>query len=253
MSSSVEHAQTAPSSSEPAPSLDLNSAIRQVLAASDEPMTVSKIKAALPPALRQMAQEDLNQALRQEAAANRLFEYPKYRSQQDRFWDRPMPVHIVQLLRSALEERPLTWTELRRKLPGYAQEKAEEVLELQIQEKLIHRHPRQPGKRAGEPLGIRPADPKDYLREELSDLFNRMEKLGFMIPQIRAAALEVLHDEEWAPTPPEAKRRKEVDAETSGQTTSESRASNTAPAEVAAPSQHVAASREETGVPHSFS
>jgi hypothetical protein len=212
MSSSVEHAETAfspPHESAPLP--DLTSAVRQVLAASEDPLTVSKIKAALPSALRQISLEDLNQLLRQEAAANRLQEYPKYRSQQERYWDRPMQVHIVQLLRSALEEKPLTWTELRRKLPAYAQEKAQEVLETQIQGKHLHRHPRQPGKRAGEPIGLRPADPRDYLQQELSDLFNRMEKLGFQNNQTRAAALEILHDEEWAPTPPEVKQNQSAD------------------------------------------
>jgi hypothetical protein len=210
MTPTVEHAPaTSPSPSESALPVDLPSAIRHALAASDEPMTVSKIKAALPSALRQTPLEELNEVLRKEAAANRLHEYPKYRSQQERYWDRPMPVHLVHLLRVALEEKPMPWSELRRKLPAYAQEPALEVLEIEVREERMHRHPRQPGKRAGEPFGIRPADPKDYLRQELSDVFNDLEKLGFKNADIRAAALDILHDEEWAPTPPETKAAKE--------------------------------------------
>ena len=198
MTSSVEHAPMASAaSSESATPVDLHSAIRHALAASDEPLTVSKIRAALPTALRQTPLEELNGILRQETAANRLHEYPKYRSQQERDWDRPMPVHVVYLLRVALEERPLPWSELRRKLPAYAQEQALAVVEREIHEKRMHRHPRQPGKRAGEPFGIRPADPKDYLRHELSGVFNNLEKLGFRDAAIRAAALELLHDDEW--------------------------------------------------------
>jgi hypothetical protein len=204
MTPSVEHAQTTPTTTS-----DLGTAVREVLAASPEPMTVSKIRAALPPALRQVNTEELNNLLRHEAAANVLFGYPKYRSQQDRYWDRPMPVHIVELLRLNLEERPLPWTELRRKLPAYSQDQAQTVLEEQISQKRFFRHPRHPGKRAGEPIGIRAADPKDYLPAELSGVFNRLEKLGFMHSQIRAAALDILHDEEWAPTPPETTSKKE--------------------------------------------
>ncbi|MFL5241472.1 MAG: hypothetical protein ACJ8FY_05135 [Gemmataceae bacterium] len=203
MTPSVEHAQTTPTTT------DLGAAVREVLAASPEPMTVSKIRAALPPALRQVNVEELNNLLRREAAANVLYEYPKYRSQQERYWDRPMPVHIVELLRMNLEERPLPWTELRRKLPAYAQDQAQTVLEEQISQKKFFRHPRHPGKRAGEPIGIRAADPRDYLSAELSGVFNRLEKLGFMHSQVRAAALDILHDEEWAPAPPDSTPKKE--------------------------------------------
>jgi hypothetical protein len=162
-----------------------------------------------------------------------------------------MQVHIVQLLRSALEEKPLTWTELRRKLPAYAQEKAQEVLETQIQGKHLHRHPRQPGKRAGEPIGLRPADPRDYLQQELSDLFNRMEKLGFLNNQTRAAALEILHDEEWAPTPPEAKQNQRADQTGRGQTPSENIASSSTPAEDPSSSHQQTPTPGETAAMHS--
>src|SRR5260370_11298088 len=171
MTSSVEHAQTTPSTTS-----DLGTAVREVLAASPEPMTVSKIRAALPSALRQVSVQELSDVLSGEASANAIHEYPKYRSQQERYWDRPMPVHIVQLLQSNLEEKPLTWTELRRKMPAYAQDKAQTVLEEQIGLKVFFRHPRHPGSRSGEPIGIREADAKDYLRAELSGACNPLHK-----------------------------------------------------------------------------
>jgi hypothetical protein len=123
-----------------------------------------------------------------------------------------MPVHVAYLLREALTEGPLGASELRRKLPAYAQPHLEVVLEEQIRQGQIHRHPR--AGRTGERFGQRPADPKDYLRSELEEVFNRLEKLGFSRGQIRAGALELLHDEEWesppkpapaaAPSPPQA-------------------------------------------------
>jgi len=227
MTSSVEHAESATSTT-----MDLPSAIRHALASSPEPMTVSKIRTALPTSLRQTGVEELSRILHEETAANRLYEYPKYRSQQERFWDRPMGEHIAQLLRDALEDKPLPWSELRRKLPVYAQDQAQAVLEEQVRQGRLHRHPRHPGSRAGEPYGIRAADAKDYLRFELSGVFNRLERLGFSQAQTRAGALDILHDEEWAPAPPETPSRKEPAQAAS--TSSESLAAHQ-PGEAAAP------------------
>src|SRR5262249_34675571 len=62
--------------------------------------------------------------------------------------------------------------------------------------------------RAGELFGLEAPDPRAPLKQELTKLFERLQKqLGFSRPQLRAAALEVLHDEEWAthvPSPPPA-------------------------------------------------
>src|SRR5260370_23352534 len=49
-------------------------------------------------------------------------------------------------------------------------------------------------------LGLQPPDAKDYLRSELAEVFRDLEQLGFSQAQLRAAALELLHDEEWSPT-----------------------------------------------------
>ncbi len=185
-----------PPAEAPAAAPDLTTAAQRVLAASDEPMTVSKIRARLPGALRNVDLKELSEALERQVAANVLYKYPKYRSQQDRYWDRGMNTHVAQLMRSALEEGPLPWSELRRKLPAYAHGPAQEVLNEQVGQGLLHRHPRA-GSRGAERFGVRPPDPKDYLRQELPDLFSRLASLGFTRPQIRAAALELLHEEEW--------------------------------------------------------
>jgi hypothetical protein len=181
--------------------LDLTTAIQRVLAASDEPMTVSKIRAKLPGSLRGTDTKDLTDLLERQVSANVLFKYPKYRSPQDRYWDRGMNAHVGHLVRSSLESGPLSWSELRRKLPAYAQGPAQQVLDEQIAQGLLHRHPRA-GSRGGERFSHRPPDPRDYLRQELPDLFTRLTALGFTRPQIRAAALELLHEEEWDVEPP---------------------------------------------------
>ncbi len=106
---------------EPRPAaVDLVAAVLRVLEASSEPLTVSKIRAKLPAPFRSSSPEELLDCLKRQVAANALHQFPKYRSQHDRFWDRSMAVHIAALLRSTLEEEPLNLAELRRKLPAYA-------------------------------------------------------------------------------------------------------------------------------------
>src|SRR5262249_37917087 len=117
---------------EQAADTDVVAAVRRVLEASEEPQTLSKIRAALPTRFRDMSLDDLAEVLRRQVAANVLVQYPKYRSQQDRFWDRPMRVHIASLLKGTLQEEPLAWSELRRKLPAYAQSQPEAALQAHV-------------------------------------------------------------------------------------------------------------------------
>jgi hypothetical protein len=180
--------------------VDLPTAALRVLSASPEPLTPSKVRAALPAPHRQVGLEELTEQLRRQAAANVLYQYPKYRSAHDRFWDRPMPVHVAALIHETLAEGPLPLSELRRKLPAYAQTHAETVLNDQLAQGKVHRHPRLPGSRGGDLFGVSPPDAKDYLRRELPGTFRRLLGLGFTSSQLRAAALELLHDEEWAST-----------------------------------------------------
>jgi hypothetical protein len=198
-----QSAPTPPAQSSSGPAPDLATAVQRVLANSDEPLTVSKLRAKLPGGLRNTDPKDLTDVLERQVAAGALYKYPKYRSQQDRYWDRGMDAHVAHLMVVALEGGPLPWSELRRKLPAYAHERAQEVREQQVREGLLHRHPRA-GTRGAERYGVRPPDPRDYLRQELPDLFTRLASLGFTRPQIRAAALELLHEEEWDVEPPPA-------------------------------------------------
>jgi len=181
--------------------VDLPTALKNALQLSSEPLTVSKIRNELPPQLRRLTLDEVTDALQKLVTAGTTYQYPKYRSQQDRFWDRPMEVHIAALLRETLEESPLSLSELKRKLPTYAQAQAETILTEQVGKGALHKHPKL-GSRGGERFGARPANPKDYLRPELAELFNRLSPLGFSQSQLREAALELLHDEEWSMTPP---------------------------------------------------
>jgi hypothetical protein len=177
---------------------DLATAVQRVLAASPEPLTLPRIRDQLPAPFRSASIEELADFLRRQAAVNVFYQFPRYRSRHDRFWDRPIAVHVAILLRAALEESPLPWSDLRRKLPGYAVAQAETVLNEQVAQGLLYRHPRT-GSRGGDRFGVRPPDPKDYLRPALAQVFRDLEQLGFTESQLREGALELLHDEEWSP------------------------------------------------------
>jgi len=182
---------------------DLASAIQEVMRASAEPLTISKVRAALP-ARHRTSPEELAEFLRRQAAANVLIQYPRYRSQQDRFWDRPMDVHVAALIEVALAEGPLPSSALRRKLPAYAHGHAENVLDESVRKGRVHRHPRTG--RNKERYGLQAARPHDYLLDELQEVFDRLGLLGFEQSEIRAAAIELLHEKEWESRPARAKR-----------------------------------------------
>jgi len=184
---------------------DLGTAVHRVLEASAEPITLAKVRSRLPAPFRDASLEELADYLNRQVAANVVFQYPKYRSQHDRYWDRPMPVHVAGLLRLTLQDAPMAWSELRRKLPAYALPHAEGVLADQVAQGMLHRHPGI-GKRAKERFAASPADAKAYLRPELAALFERLERLGFNQSQLRFAAIELLHDEEWGPAAPKAQQ-----------------------------------------------
>lgn len=175
---------------------DLVAAIRRVFQASTQPLTLSKIRAHLPTAFRHSSLDDLATLLRRQEAAG-IVPFPKYRSQQDRFWDRPMEMHVAQLIQETLTDEPLTLSELRRKLPDYAKTLVEAVLADAVKNGEVHPHPVLGG-RGGPRYGISPPDPKSFLRAELAALFRRLEELGFSHAQLRNGALELLHEEEWA-------------------------------------------------------
>ncbi len=176
---------------------DLIAAVRQALQNSEEPLTLSKLRAALPTSMRGISLEALEESLRRQVAANVLYQYPKYRSQQNRYWDRPMRVHLTYLLVTAVQEKPLSLSDLRRKLPDYAKTQADAVLEEEMAEGRLHRHP-PVSSRSGPRYGAERPNPRDYLQDELRAVFAKLRPHGFTDEQLRAGALELLHDEEWA-------------------------------------------------------
>jgi hypothetical protein len=174
---------------------DLVNEVHRVLRESDEPLTAVKIRRRLPASLRQVHLEALVEVLQRQAAAQVLAMCPKYRSGQDRYWDRPLSERVHEMLHDILTAGPLTWAELRRTLPRYARYLAESVLNEQLARGLLHRHPPRTA-RAAPRYGQQPADARTYLRPALAELLGRLEPLGFSRAELRRGLRQLLGESE---------------------------------------------------------
>lgn len=177
--------------------LDLVGAIGVVLSEAGEPLTLARIKAALPERWQTLDGETLADVLERQIAANVFFLYPRYRGPHERYGHLSPRVHLRHLVREVLRAGPLPWNDIRRRLPEYAKMQAEGVVEDMIASGELFRHP-PPGPRMGPRFGLIPADVRTYLRPELEAVFRRLESMGLGRDQLRAAAFELLHDSEWS-------------------------------------------------------
>jgi hypothetical protein len=142
----------------------------------------------------------LAEVLQRQAAANVLATCPKYRSGQDRYWDRPLREHVHEMLHAMLTAGPLPWAEVRRRLPRYARYLAESVLNEQLAQRRLYRHPpRTP--RAAPRYGLEPADVRAYLQPALADLLARLEPLGFTPGELRRGLRQLLNEGAWTAEP----------------------------------------------------
>lgn len=176
---------------------DLVEAIRDVLRMSPEPMTLPRIREALPVRHARVNVNALAAALERQVSAQVIFLYPKYRSGNDRYWHRPVQEHVAQLLKRALGSGPRSVAELRRCLPDYAKILAEPILEEELARGRIFAHPPL-NPRMGVRFGLMPPVPAPYLEKELEGMYERMSRLGFNPSQVRQALLTLLQGEqEW--------------------------------------------------------
>lgn len=175
---------------------DLVDAIRAILYRSPEPLTVPKIRERLPESLRTIRVAELTEVLQRQVAAHVLVICPKYRSAQDRYWDRPLREHAKVVLRESLTAGPASWSELRKKFPKYLRHLAESVLNEELARGTLHRHPPE-SIRKGPRIGLHPADVRVYAERELQTVLRRLEQLGFAPVEVREAMMHLLNEEEW--------------------------------------------------------
>jgi hypothetical protein len=176
---------------------DLVGAIHSILKQSSEPLTMPKIRARLRGVFQTIRLEDLTDVLQRQVAAQVLVMFPKYRSGQDRYWDRSLREHAKVVLRRALEESAMPWSELRKKFPKYMRHLAESVLNEELARRAIFRHP-PTGPRMGIRFALRPPDIRPHAFKELEEALTRLEARGFSRPQAREAFMQLLQEAEWA-------------------------------------------------------
>jgi hypothetical protein len=177
---------------------DLVDAIRDVLRSSTEPMTTARIRERLPAPFRALQIEELADAIHRQVAAHVLVMCPKYRSGQDRFWDRTLHQHAKVVLREALRNGPMAWADLRKKFPKYLRHLADTVLNEELARGAVFRHPTTSA-RMGPRYGLEPADVHAYAAAELQALLNRLARCGFDRADSQAALMQLLLEAEWAP------------------------------------------------------
>ena len=180
-----------------APHADLVDAVHSVLKQSDEPLTIPRIRERLPEEFRGIAPEVLADMLQRQVAANVLVMCPKYRSGQDRYWDRSLREHTKVVIRDTLRVGPASWSYLRKRLPKYLRHLAESVLNEELAKGSLHRHP-PTTVRNGPRYALEPADVRTYIAKELSAMLQRLEQRGFPCSQTRMAIMQLLQEDEWA-------------------------------------------------------
>lgn len=180
--------------------IDLVDAIRDVLRQSEEPLTVPKIRERLRHEFRALGLRELMDALERQVAGNVLVVCPKYRSSQDRYWDRPLRQHAKVVLRNALRNGPLSWTGLRKKFPKYLRHLAESALNEDLAKGAIFRHP-PASLRQGPRYALQPEDLRSCARGELQLLLTRLHERGFPRSDVRETLMHLLQEDEWAETP----------------------------------------------------
>ncbi len=189
-----------------APQTDLVDAVRGILKASIEPLTVMKIRERLPAPFDGIRNEELAEVLQRQVAANVLVMCPKYRSGQDRYWDRTLREHTKVLLRSSLEAGPMPWAELRKRFPKYLRHLAESVIDEELARGAIHRHPPL-SSRAGFRFALDRPDVRAYAAKELDDALTRLVERGFTLCDVREAFMQLLHEQEWTHEKPDLAHR----------------------------------------------
>jgi hypothetical protein len=182
---------------------DLVGAIQEILKQSSEPLTVPKIRVRLRGAFRAIGIEELADVLQRQVAAQVLVICPKYRSGQDRYWDRPLREHAKVVLRRTLEDGAMPWSELRKKFPKYLRHLAESVLNEELARRTIFRHP-PATPRVGIRYSLQAPDVGPHAARELEEALSRLEAHGFSRVDACEALMHLLQQHEWADTPREA-------------------------------------------------
>lgn len=151
--------------------------VLRALEQSSQPLGVTKLNKAIPKAAP-FQKKQLPELLEQMVESNQIRAHHQAKS--ITYW---LPAHEEQAcarILEALDEKPLTQTELRNKfkslLIGWPQKKRAELVERLIKERRVYKLPPLTGKSVS--FSVTPANPRDYLQKPISELADRITKLA---------------------------------------------------------------------------
>lgn len=152
---------------------DLDALIRKALERAPEGLIASKIRSALPKAVRP-SPDRLEQRLRALAKNGGVFVWP---GRTPRFAAVDFEAFARERILEALRASgALTESELKRKLPSVIGTRAKEMLPRMVAEGSVLRHPPLNKRHR---FALQPADPLVYLEAEMEGVLTRLAKLGF--------------------------------------------------------------------------
>jgi hypothetical protein len=107
----------------------------------------------------------------------------------------------VVVLRGALADGPIPWSDLRKRVPKYMRHLAESVLNEELAKGAIHRHP-PTSARAGFRYALAAADIRAFAMTELEAALARLVERGFSLSDAREAFMHLLQEAEWSEDAP---------------------------------------------------
>ena len=164
--------------------------VLRALQQSAQPLAVTKLKKAIPKALK--SKNDLPELLRQMVKAGQI---RAHQSRSSVYWLPNLEEHASEKILDALREIPLTQTDLKNKLRslliGWPQAKRDEMLAQLLKEKRVYKVPPLTGK-ASLLSSRAEATTQDYIRLALQLAVARLKSRGLTAEQVMNAAREVL-------------------------------------------------------------
>jgi len=164
--------------------------VLRALQQSAQPLPITKLKKAIPKALK--SKNDLPELLRQMVKAGQI---RAHKARSSVYWLPNLEEHASEKILDALSEIPLTQTDLKNKLRslliGWPQAKRDEMLAQLLKEKRVYKVPPLTGKTSL--LSSRAeATTQDYIRLALQLAVARLKSRGLTAEQVMNAAREVL-------------------------------------------------------------
>lgn len=174
--------------------------ILRVLQNSREPLTIERIRKALPRPYR-IGREAILSIIQQQVQTGASFEWPA-KGSKERYWAQGFEAYVRSGVVEVLKSGPLSLPQLRRKLGKtpfgspkvLVEQTCKMLLHGLLEERILFKYPIAPGMRAVR-YGVTPPDPKPYmgkLKKEFEALCSRLKDAGVTPDDVLHAATELL-------------------------------------------------------------